>query len=329
MNKISSLDIRIAVLAYPLVAKEERDPIAISLKPMAPFSGDERIISLFQNSSKIFIEPSRSRVPALLRKGQFALIRIVEILKTLLQEKEKINILADVVPQRQLQVPQLPHPPFQTPKPPRFFWHPAYTPHRDEYTPSCLVSETKEDLPIIVYNSASICAYARSTLPKQGILRQNHEGFVYLELPDTFITDLCPLISDQECETVPLYEGIAKLALEAKYLEPSPAHIPVILSHEWTQKKGWGEIKGLENNFSFEITRLCSLRPRCWPGVEMVYYLSLKSSELEKFRERCLLPSRIRGHEFHIAIAYKKVKTASQAPQKKETFRLNVSCFAA
>lgn len=310
MNKISPLDIRVAVLAYPLVAKEEGELISIVPRPIAPYRGDERIISLFQNSPKAFIEPSRSKVPPLLRKGQFVLIRVMEILKTLLQEKEQSNLLSDIAPPRILLVPGLPYPPFLSSKPPRFFWHPA----KDEYAPSCLISEAKEDLPAVVYNSASICAYARCALPKKGKLSQDKEGFVYLELPDAFIADLVPLINDKECEHIP------------DRLEPSSAHIPVIMTQEWAQRKGWGEISELGKEFTFEVTRLCSLKPKRWSGLERVYFLSVKSPELERFRERCLLPSRILGHEFHIAIAYKK--STATAPQK-ETFRLNVSCFAA
>lgn len=318
MNKISSLDIRVAVFAYPFVAKGE-DALVLSVrKPIVAYSGDERIVSVFQNSPKAFIEPSRSKLPPLLRKGQFALLKIIEALRTLLQVRKQSNILSDIVPNRRLQVSQLPYPPFRAAKPPRFFWHPAYTWPRDVYTPSCLMSEAKEAMPTIVDNSAIICARARQALPNQGILRQDSEGFVYLELPDAFITELFPLISDQECEVVPLYS-----------LEPSPAYIPVILPHEWAQRKGLGEIKELETTFSFEITRLSSLKPKRWPGIEKAYFLSLKSPQLEAFRERCLLPSFIRGHEFHVAIAYKKAAIKPRSTLPKETFRLNVSCFAA
>jgi hypothetical protein len=317
MNKISPLDIRIAVLAYPLVAKEDQTFSSPFQKPAIPYAGDERIISLFQNSPKAQIDPTRSRIPPILRKGQFVILRLFEILKTLLTQKEKSTILEEINPPRQLFVPKLPHPPFKATKPPRFFWHPAYQTPKDEYAPGCLISESKEKAPAVLYNSASICAYARHIFPKNGTLRQDPEGFVYLELPDHFITEIYPLLYDQECEAIPLHD-----------LEPSPAHIPVILSHEWAQKKGWGEISALETHFSFEITRLCSLKPKRWPGIAQVYFLEIKSQELENFRERHLLPSRIRGHHFHVAIAFKKAEE-KPADAPKETFRLNVSCFAA
>jgi hypothetical protein len=281
-------------------------------------SGTERIISLFQNSPKAPIEPTPSRLHPVVRKGQFLLLRLSEIFKALFQLKDKSTLLNDISPPRRLLVPQLPDPRFHSHQPPRFFWHPAYEPPKDEYAPSCLMSETKEDLPSIVYNSEKMCAHAKGTLPQTGILRQASDGFVYLELPDAFIVDLFPLISDQQSETVPLY-----------LLEPSPAHIPVILPHEWEQKKGWGEIERLDMCISFEIKTLCSLCPKRWPGVEKVYFLTVHSRELEELRENHLLPSRIRGHDFHVAIAVKRT-AAGQAPSaQKELFRLNVSCFAA
>ncbi len=327
MNKISPLDIRVAVFAYPLVAKDNTGLSVNFPKPTVPtvidtarqqkFTPNERIISLFQNSPKPRIETARSRIPPILRKGQFAIIRIVEVLKSLFERKETSAVLEDIFPPRQLWVPQLPHPPFQTLKPPRFFWHPLHTCPKDEYAPSCLIPESKEEMPVSVYNSTSICAYARHVLTEKGILRQDHEGFLYLELPDNFITEIYPWIHDQECEAIPL-----------DYVEPSPAHIPVILPHEWAQKKGWGAIKELENQFHFEITALRSLKPKRWPGVEKVYLLEVKSHELENLRERYLLPSRIRGHHFHVAVAWKK-SAENSAQETKETFRLNVSCFAA
>jgi hypothetical protein len=317
MNKISPLDIRVAILAYPLVAKDDAKFSARFPKPVVTYTGDERMIFLFQNSPKPHSEATRSRIPLILRKGQFAIIRVVEILKSLLERKEDSAVFEDILPPRQLWVPQLPYPPFQTAKPPRFFWHPAYICPKDEYTPCCLIPEFKEEMLTAVYNSVSICAYARYALPKKGILRQDHEGFVYLELSDNFITEIYSLIHDQKNEEAPLY-----------YVESSPAHIPVILPHEWTQRKGWGEIKDLENQFAFEISTLRSLKPTCWPDVEKIYFFEIKSHELENLRERHLLPPRIRGHDFHVAVAFEKA-VRKPAHAIKETFRLNVSCFAA
>lgn len=109
------------------------------------------------------------------------------------------------------------------------------------------------------------------------------------------------------------------------YLELSEGHIPVILTQEWEQKKGLGPIKELGDALSVEMKGLYSQRPKSWPGVVKVYFLRIHSSQLEAFREKYLLPSRIRGHDFHAVVDFKP----GHAPEQKETFRLNVSCFAA
>jgi hypothetical protein len=293
MQATSPLDIRIAVLVHPLVIKEDQ---------LYPAQLGARGICYTRSQTWNL---NRIKVPGFNNCKLFN-IRNMES-----------TVFTDIAPPRQLLVPQLPHPSFQTVKPPRFFWHSADISPNDPYVPSCLMLEAQEEMPVPVYNSASICAYARYKLPKKGILRQDRKGFVYLELPDNFITEIFPLLNDQESEAIPLY-----------YLEPSPAHIPIILPQEWAQIKGWGELKRVENSFAFEITHLFSLKPKRWPGIERVYFFEIKSSELEDFRERHLLPSRIHGHAFHVVIAFKKAAKKSTDPPK-EVFRLNVSCFAA
>lgn len=311
MNKILSLDIQFAAFT-PLLFKEERDSILMKATPRLSRLSDERIAFLFHNSPKVHIAPSTPSP----RKEPFSLIKFVEIFKALFHEQEKSNIHSEIFAPQPLSVPQLPSPPFQISSPAHFFWHPASNRIKEEYAPACLMSESKEGLPKVAPHSEKICRHARQILSQKGILRQDSHGLIYLELPDSFITELVPLICDAACENVPLY-----------HLKPSPAHVPVILADEWSSKKGWGEILELEETFSFEIQQLCTLKPNGWPHAEKIYFFSLKSPELEKFRERRLLPPLIRGHAFHVAIAYKKAPIASQpAP---ETYRLNVSCYAA
>lgn len=315
MNKVSSLDIRVAVLACSFVPKELETDAPKEFTPVLPRHTDERIVSLFLNCPKATVELPTSKIPLAFRRGRFFLVKIIEILKTLLQEKQSSNVLAEIFSDRGLSIPQLPHPPFISCKPPRFFWHPAYQPC-DEYSPDCLISETKEATPVTVFDSIAICTHARHVLPKEGVLRQDESGFVYLELSPFFITTFFPRLQDQDPAAASFQE-----------FEPSPAHVPVILPHEWTQKKGWGEIAELEKAFSFDIVKLCSIKPKNWPGIERVYFLELSSPALRQLRESHLLPSLIRGHPFHVAIACKKANPAAKA--SPGIFRLNVSCHAA
>ncbi len=315
MIKISPLDIRVAVFACLHVPKEEWKASTRLDIPLSPSCYDERIVSLYRKSPKTRLEPSKT--PSLIRKSLWAMIRLFELMKAILKTKEHTNILSDIAPPRRLLVPGLPHPKFKTPRPYRFFWHPSYEMTRDEYTPGCLMSEAKEDLPVPVANSPFICAYARAALSQKGFLKQDDQGFVYLELSSSFITELFPLMSDEKCEAIPLDQS-----------NPSSAHIPVIIPHEMSWWKGYREIQE-KQPFAFTIQQLCSMKPKRWPGIEKVYFLKISSPQLEQFRRRNLLSPLIRGHEFHIAIAYTQEIEELKGASQKETYRLNVSCFAA
>lgn len=318
MKTVPPLNIRIAIIAHTFVSKEELRIPLFTKKPIIPFRGDERIVSLYSKSLKPQIKQPNSKLAYLIRKSEYGLVHILKLLKSLIETDKPLQPTQEIAPLKHLLVPQLPHPPFCTSKPSRFFWHPAYSPSKDEYAPSCLISETKEAVASTVFNSPYICTYARCTLSQKGILRQDQDGFIYLQLSNTYITELMPLIPDEKSQAISFNQP-----------EPSIAHIPVILPHEAKEKKGWVDTQDLKKTFSFKINKLCSIRPLQWPGIEKVYFLSISSPELERFRERCLLPSLIRGHEFHIAIAYNKKMQGAESPTQKETFRLNVSCFAA
>lgn len=111
MNKISPLDIRVAVLVYPLVSKEDTLSATPLGKPVAPYSGDERMISLFQNSPKARFELDRSNVPLILRKGQLVIFRVFEILKVLFRERALHNLGRGLSPKAAMG-PQTPPSPF-------------------------------------------------------------------------------------------------------------------------------------------------------------------------------------------------------------------------
>lgn len=260
-----------------------------------PFHYNEKIVSLFQNSPKVYTGPV---LPRVLRKGQIALLKVFEAIKAVLEIQKIFNILDEVSPPRVLYVPQLPHPPFRSVKPPRYFWREGLEVSKDDYAAPCLMSDTPENGPVLIKSS--------QRLMKRGILRQDDEGYVYLELPESLAAQVFSLIGTE--------------AVRDEFV-----HIPVILPQEWEQKKGLGAIKELGNSLAFEMNGLYSQRPKSWPGVEKVYFLRVPSSQLESLREKYLLPSKIRGHDFHAVIALKH----GFAPKQNETFRLNVSCFAA
>lgn len=326
MHRISPLAIRIAVLTHPFVNKDEKKcssspffPHPIAAEQLS--SGFDRgIVLLFQNTPKTRIERSKSHLPALLRtvfrKVQSIRFHLSEIVKALLQTKADSDVLFEVAPPRMLLTPSLPHPPFCTKAPLRFFWTSASHINQDEYAPACLMAEAKEEAVKTVPGGQAICALARQALPQKGTLQQNSQGFVYLALSDAFITQLASLIKAQGYEPLTLLSS-----------DPTPAHIPVMTPREMAQKKGWFELKNPAMEIPFKIQRLYSLQTKRWPGAEKVLFLEIHSLELEKLREDCLLHSRLRGYPFYAVIGALRQK--AQPSLDAGLFRLNVSCFAA
>ncbi|MBS0652081.1 MAG: hypothetical protein JSR39_00995 [Verrucomicrobia bacterium] len=319
MNKISPIDIRVAVLTYPLMNKGETPLSRIGslsstmIDTLSPSLN--RVVDIFHSKPKSSFEQPASKLPPLLRKGEFLLINLVESIKDLynkwMQEEE-----IDLYPQRTLRVPTLPYPPFQAPRPARYFWHPKATAPKDIYTPPCLMRDTSEDLPSYVEQSAALCAYARHVLPQKGRLRKDSDGLLYLELPSDYISQLFPLLHVLDAESVPLSQ-----------VDPTAAHVPVMTPHEYLEAAKWGEIRELNQEFNFEVHGCFSLSPKLYPGMDKVYCLKVSSPGLEELREKYLLPSKIGTHPFHIVIGFQR-KKEGERPQP-ETFRLNISCFAA
>lgn len=242
-------------------------------------------------------------------------LRFLRVIRGLWKEESvPHNILSFIAPPRVLRVPKLPTPHFQMPKLPRFFGQISGKVRGYEgYADACLISEMAEDLPKPIANSAHILSEAVRLLPQSGVLKQNKQGFIYLELPDTYVA-LSALIQDPLC--VPFV-----------YADSSLAHIPVVLPYEWTQQRGPQKLQELNTTFTFKINGVCSVTPQLCKDIDKIYFLRISSLDLEFFRKSLLLPARLRGHEFHMVLGCKRaVKTRVS---KQELFRLNVSCYAA
>jgi len=327
MNKVSPLDIRIVVATHPLVSNTtatKKAPSSAAIRsslssavlslPLAA-----RIQSLFRTKPKPSLDYSSTPLAqALLKKGRSYLISIIEILNDKLEKLINPSFRFEVTP-RVLHVPQLPEPPFRTAPPARFFWHEGLPIPEDTYAPPCLLAERKERMPIAVEKDAAICAAAQSLLDGKGVLQQANDGFVYLEVSGNFINALLPLLKE-----VP----VCRLPFEAEPNYPQ-AHIAVILPKEAKAKEGWGRIKELGEEFSFMIEKCYSLKPALWPEMERVYFLTINSQDLERLRESYLLPSKINAHDFQLAFAAQEAEIPRHYEERKMTYRLNVSCYAA
>lgn len=177
-----------------------------------------------------------------------------------------------------------------------------------------LIEENTE--PPSKYNASAIKTYIRDFLPLKGKLCQNRKGFVYLEIDDKYLVDLLPFIPNRRAKPAP-YLGI--------YSKPDCAHIPVILASE-RELHNLGEIAEIEEEVSFEIAGLYSVTPN-WPGVEQVWYLTIKAPRLEEIRENYRLSPHIGGHPFHIAIGI--IPADKKKGGKLPTMRINRAFLAA
>jgi len=268
--------------------------------------------AIFQRQPRLPQPLFATRSP-LARRSQLFFYKVLETLKLWLQESSKAAEADFSVP-RMIQVPGLPHPAFKVAPPPRFFWHPAYNSQAAAFP---LISEQKEDLPCLIPESYALTAYARAHLPKRGVLRQASDGYVYLELPAAFSSEIFPLLQR---------EGLEPAAADP--LMPGCVHIPVILPQEWQEKRGCAKITEKSETFSFEIKGFFGLQPKAGLGFDLVFFFKLESPELEALRQRYLLPAKIRAHDFHCAVAFAK-STQTRATPQKELFRLSVACYAA
>lgn len=226
-------------------------------------------------------------------------------------------LLPPIALPRKLFVERLPDPPFFTYAPPRYFWHPQIARKPYEYVdPKPLLRERKEEIELDKY-AYTFLAYAKSSLPHTGTIHVDGRGFVYVNVSEKYIDALLPLLPSNAERPSNFYEG------------PKGAYFALMLPQEMNSKKGLGKFKEIDQEISFIPTGVYSVQPEGWSEMERVWILTLYSPQAEAIRERYLLPSKIRSHEFHIVIGVKRKNQFTKETAKKETFRINVSCYAA
>lgn len=124
----------------------------------------------------------------------------------------------------------------------------------------------------------------------KGILRKNEKGLIYLSIDDKFIDLLLPYLEPR---------GLTR--------SPNGAQIPVI-------REDLPKIAELGTSFSFGIEGLYSLEPDSWPEMEEVWFLKVRSPELEALRRKYFLTKLPGGNSFYIVVAVKKNKVNKPTP---------------
>jgi uncharacterized protein YlbG (UPF0298 family) len=123
-----------------------------------------------------------------------------------------------------------------------------------------------------------------------GKIKQSPNGFVYVKMPDKIIDTFFALIDEEDIKKPPSYG-------------PVGAHISLISEEELKDKDI--EIKEVGDEINFELGDMFSTVPKNWDGIKRVWFIQVKSKELENIRKKYGLPKKINGNEFHITIAIK------------------------
>ncbi len=159
----------------------------------------------------------------------------------------------------------------------------------------------------------------RSLCKGTGILRQNQQGLVYLDVDNRFISMMLPYLKAH---------GLARPPYFNLFGSPEGAHVPVIPAREISFHY-LEQIEHLGQRFAFEVEGLYSMEPISWPEVEQVWFFKLRSEELENLRQRYFLPALPGGHSFHIAVAVKPRVAVADTPHLLPLMRINIALTAA
>jgi hypothetical protein len=159
----------------------------------------------------------------------------------------------------------------------------------------------------------------RSLCKGKGVLRQNKQGLIYLDVDNRFISSLIPYLKAY---------GLIRPPYFNLFGSPEGAHIPVIPAREMAFQY-LEPVQEIGSEFSFELQELNSVEPSSWPEVEQVWFFKLHSPELEKLRRKYFLPELPRGHSFHITVAVKPKLALSKQPRALPLMRINVGFLAA
>lgn len=128
---------------------------------------------------------------------------------------------------------------------------------------------------------------------QKGILKQKDNGYLYLEVSPEFIR-----------ETLPLVEAYGKMVPPRHYTSKKGigAHISVMYENEQIENEIW-EIKELGQEYEFSVMELRTVKLSRDNKIKKLWLLAVAAPELEKLRESYGLPSKLKGHDFHITLA--------------------------
>ena len=129
----------------------------------------------------------------------------------------------------------------------------------------------------------------------KGVLKKTPDNFYYLDIPESFASGLYSMME----------EDADKPPYNLKSFNNVGAHISVIGTDEF-KDNNIEKIKEVGKEFNFTIGDVVSLNPEGWDEMKKVWFLQIKSKELEDLRESYGLSRKVDGHEYHITFGIDK-----------------------
>jgi len=136
--------------------------------------------------------------------------------------------------------------------------------------------------------------YTNKKMPSCGILKIAQDGTLYLKLPDTYAKQLIPHLK----LAMPEDEALFLMTVPEYDKDIYGTHIKVIDPSEMT---GSYQARDQGRKACFKVTGLYYFDPEKGPA-ERVYYLTVKSKDLQKIRKSYGLSSLYHDEEFRMII---------------------------
>ncbi len=150
---------------------------------------------------------------------------------------------------------------------------------------------------------AKILDYVEKNLKLSGTLKQDKQGFVYVDVDNDYICKLTGLIEDPGFVQPDYFQG------EYRY----GAHVSVIYAAEAARYK-MGKLEEAGRTVHFHVCRCEIVATERDPAIDSYYFLIIESPELSEIRRKYGLPQP--KYPFHITIGVKYADLEYQdAPQ--------------
>lgn len=135
---------------------------------------------------------------------------------------------------------------------------------------------------------------ATASLDHHGVLKQKDNGYLYVEVPNEYISVLLPMI-DCEGRIVPPRHYTSKKGIGA--------HVSVMYENERIDHEIWN-VDEMGEVFSFDVKELRTVKLTRDNKTKKLWLLALSAPDLEILREAYGLSSKLKGHDFHITLGY-------------------------